>query len=233
VGLWVRSDEGPYRLHWLLAPGKPHNGLPITSEDGSVAGWMHASDEGIVFEHTSGEFWPPVPQRRPLGVQASGSTVLVRARNESRFFDESGGHAVVLPSGTLTFMAAGAIHTLDPRQGLLRQDARGTTRVWPASAGTDLAGKPLPPGAGLERLQATSFGNEVLVIERIRLADCRGEDRVHLVRLAADTVTVRTLVSDDKIRMHPRYVQDAFRWVEADSNYVSMDVVDRPVFVAE
>lgn len=86
--------------------------------------------------------------------------------------------------------------------------------------GMDLAGAPLPRGTTTERLRYTAHDGALLVVERLRTrATCRAEDRLHLVDLA--TGAVKTLASGDRVRLHPTWAGDRFRYVEGDAVYTS------------
>ncbi|HEY4224074.1 MAG TPA: hypothetical protein VGO62_22115 [Myxococcota bacterium] len=146
-----------------------------------------------------GDAWVITDKR----VATTAHATVVRAGHPPQAFPHS--HIVGRGSGALFAVdtkVPGAISFVDGQPFL-----RGSDTV-------DLAGVALPNDARVLRIEATTYGDRVLVIERVELASCAYADR--LIIVDTKTRTAKELAADEKMRMKPIFANGKFRFLEAD-----------------
>ncbi len=218
AGDGVVVEVGPHHLVSLLPPAPPApDARALFTVEGAVTAWL--SPPGARPTMRIGLDG----SRRPLGVDvpARGHAVDLGA---GIFVVECTRHSLLVPGRPPLEMSpqvylrrfGDRIIGLDlaPPGALVEVVDGSLQRVMTAEPGTDFAGAPLPPGARVKRVRFAAHDDRILVVERIERAACGAQDR--LLLLDPLRRTARVLADDDKMRMHPHWAGDRFRFVEAN-----------------
>jgi hypothetical protein len=211
--LWLREPPGQ--------PARPAGSRPFrTSAD--ELGWLLPTTRGWELELPGGERralpWPK--ESRPQ-VWADEEQHVAWSKRRLVATRAEASYEVALDDDKVFGMRSG-VYLLARARGLFRVGASALEPVLPRQADKDLVGAQLPPGAFVERVLAASDGEARLaVVERVRLAGCRVEDRVYEIALPDGKAT--TLARGERVRLHPAYSLGQLVLVEADAHYEVMN----------
>lgn len=231
-GILVQNTEacGLSRLRWLSQKSADTDSHAIASLPGDTPVAIYGGQlQGHLSRRDKKWFWHRLPAHPPIAldwnqptppqVMHTGELLVYGAENLFRVHrgQESPREIRLHPRRRISRVGE---HILirDEQIGIFRV---GRDRDVPLSSlrlHSDLAGTKLPAHSRRERIfWAHDEVDEMLLIERIRMPDCRLEDRVHRLRIS--TEAWETVASGPGFRMHPTRTGTHFRFVEASAKY--------------
>lgn len=210
--LWLRPpSEGGAETAALARPLLRHE-QPVGSLERAEDGWRVRLASGF-----SALAAPPSPVAPHVSVGEGEVFVVEKDRARALSLDGTSFELALGPHESVVEVG-GRLYRLGLGSGIERVTAKGTERVLSRAPDADLAGAPLPKGAHVERqLYAADEERRLAVVERVRLPGCRVEDRVHVIDVAARTVT--TLRDGEGVRLHPRFARGRLHFTEAEARY--------------
>jgi hypothetical protein len=220
---YVSGARGFFGTLVLVPPRAPpprDGALPVPDENGALGGWIVRGSPGVLLDAEGRPQPIPVGPRTQVS-REDGIWIVVENRKITLWRDGKS-FALAMRSSILIDNGRALVVEGRPPGRIIEVDfsaeppvAKPVLEVQP---GHDFAG-PLPEGTHVERIDVAKHGGALLIVERVRQPSCTVEDRVILFDVA--TRTGRVIASDDHMRMHPRWVGDAFRFVEADPEYAT------------
>lgn len=220
------SSELPVRpFLWLREPAKhpqavSSEGRPLLLR-GETVGRLFRANDGWRVRLASGFAAlaaPPHPTPPDVTVGDGGAELYVHHKRHLRVLGPGGAaFALDLEERDVLTVAADRLYLLAPGRGVERLSPKGRALLHERMEGADLAGRRLPKGAYVERVQASGDETRLAVIERVRFPGCRVEDRVHVLDLR--TTTLQTLAEGEAVRLHPRFARGRLHFVEAEVRY--------------
>ena len=234
VGAGASPKHRPFnRVVWLTDEPKGLEHVPSTGQPVSAKGVLRGYLEGVGESTT----WTTLPESKRTelpfnrGVVATavidGDTVCIIGEQLLYVLVGDRPPALYPVAATTTVVATrGRIFVADDT-GIAELTPAGERELLDADPTEDLLGNALPPGAHRARIRfGADDSGKLLIIERIRRAQCGDEDRLHLVDVVSGER--RTLARDDKVRLRPMWAAGAFRYVEGAPRYRPVVVKDGP-----
>lgn len=230
-GILVRESETPHGLYHTRWLSPAANDAPMAypgGEDALVAVYGGVW-QGTLYRRQNTWWWhvrneaEPLailwPQPTPPAVFQTSTLLLYGDRHEMWVHREGKTpRRISLAPARAIGRVGERLLLRDHLLGIFEVGAEREEPLSSLAAYTDLAGARVPRHSRRERIfWADDEADALLVVERLRLPNCRIEDRVH--RLQISTRLWETVASGPGYRTHPTRTGDAFRFVEGTASY--------------
>ena len=229
-GLLVQEGEacGLPRVRWLSAGNSKvgaaaqlPTGTPVAIYGGSLQGHLSRQDGTWLWHHLRADAPVALQWEHPTPPHVLQTQSLLVYGAEEQFWVHRGAESpreIRLHPRRHISRIGEHILIRDEQIGIFQVERDKDVPISSLRLHTDLAGAQLPAQTRREHIFWAHDENEMLlIIERIRLSDCRVDDRVH--RLQLSTRQWETVASGPGFRMHPTRTGNQFRFVEASATY--------------